>query len=443
MSVTPPKGLGLPGLNDPNSPNCKLMQNMNKRLSTVFALLVGGLALAIVSGCAGGNPYVGEAESNLENQNFGEALAYVDSALAQPNLTPEQRAEIYMLQARVYKTQADSIDDAEQHTMLVQNAVMAQDSAIALSPSVRSEVQNRRQLDYIQEMQSGAQRFRDGQQSQDQSAYRSSAAYFQAARTIFPDSVSAYLNEAYALINAGEQETAIEPMQGYVTRSDSVGTDQYMLLGQLYLTNNRAEDAIPVLEEGGNRYPNNSDIQSLLLNAYNAAGQTEQAIQAYRDQVENSPNNDLYLYNLGSLLLNEDRYDEAMQYLGRAVEADPSNVNAQYNYGAAHVNKAVAINDSIATMEDSLRTNEDELSEAQIQEMESTIQELAEQRQQLFEDAISPLERARQLAGSDSQNRRGICRALFSAYVQTGQQQKAEQVQECAGYSDQQINQQE
>lgn len=443
MNGTPLKAHCLLGLNDPNSPNCKLMQNMNKRLSTVFALLVGGLALAIVSGCAGGNPYVGEAESNLENQNFDEALAYVDSALTQPELTPEQRANIYMLQARVLSTQADSIDDAQQHATLVQRAVTAQDSAIALNPGLRSDVQNRRQLDYVQEMQSGAQYFRDGQQNQDQAAYGNAAAYFQAARTIFPDSASAYLNEAYSLINAGQQEAAIEPMEGYVQRSDSVGTDQYTLLGQLFLTNNRAEDAIPVLEQGGDRYPNNSDIQSLLLNAYNAAGQTEQAIQAYQDQVENNPNNALYLYNLGSLLLNEDRYDEAIEYLQRAVEAEPSNANAQYNYGAAHVNKAVAINDSIATLEDSLRTNEEDLSESQAQEMESTIQDLAEQRQQLFQDAIPPLERARQLAGADSQNRRGICRALFSAYVQTEQQDKAEEVQECAGFSDQQLNQQE
>jgi len=123
-----------------------------------------------------------------------------------------------------------------------------------------------------------------------------------------------------------------------------------------------------------------------------------------------------------------------MTYLERAVEAEPNNANAQYNYGAAHVNKAVAINDRIAIMEDSLRANESEHSGSEIQELESTIQGLAEERQQLFQDAIPPLERARQLAGSDSQNRRGICRALFSAYVQTEQQQKAEEVQECAEF---------
>lgn len=397
--------------------------------------------LAVASGCAGGNPYIGEAESNLEGQNFEGAIAYTDSALAQPDLTPEARAEIFMLRARIYRTQADSSDDAQRHAELVAESVAAQEEAVSLNAGLRSDVQSRRQLQYIQEMQSGAQFFRNAQQSQNQTDYQSAAAYFRAAHTIMPDSASAYLNEAYALINAGDQEGAITPMEDYVQRADSVGADQYTLLGQLYLTNDRAEDAIPVLEAGGDEYPNNSDIQSLLLNAYNAAGQTEQAITAYRDQVESDPDNALYLYNLGSLLLNENRYDEAIEYLQRAVQSDPSNANAQYNFGAAHVNKAVAVNDSIATMEDSLRTNEADLAEAEIQEMESTIQTLAEQRQQLFEDAVAPLERALELTEQGSQNRRGICRALFSAYVQTEQQQKAEGVQECAGYSDQQMNQ--
>lgn len=414
------------------------MQNMTNRLSTVFALLVGGLVLAIASGCAGGNPYLGEAESRLENQDYDQALAYVDSALAQSDLTPEEEADIYMFQAQIYRQQADSTDDMQRHAELVQSSVAAQDEAISLNSSLRSDVQNRRQLQYVQEMQSGAEQFRAGQEGQE-SAYQSAAYYFQAARTIFPDSASAYLNEAYAMINAGDQEGAIEPMEGYVQRSDSVGVDQYTLLGQLYLTNDRAEDAIPVLESGADEYPGNEDIQSLLLNAYNAAGQTEQAIQAYRDQVEQNPDNALYHYNLGSLLLNEEQYDEAMESLGRAVELDPSNANAQYNYGAAHVNKAVAVNDQIAELEDSLRANEQELSQQETQELNTQIEGLVEERQQLFEDAISPLERALEMTDAGASNREGICRALFSAYVQTEQEDAAREVQDCAGLSDQDI----
>lgn len=408
------------------------MQNMNKRLSAFSALLVGGLVLVIASGCAGGNPFIGEAEDNLEAQNYEQALVNVDSALAQ---NPEN-AEAHMLRARILEQQAANMEDAQQHAELVAQAIEAQEEAIAIDPSLRSEVQTRRQLQYVQEMQSGAELFQQAQQEQDTEAYQQAASYFQAAHTIFPDSASAYLNEAYALINAGDQPASIEPLEGYVQRSDSVGADQYMLLSQLYLTNNRADDAIPVLEEAADQYPDNADIQSLLLNAYNAAGETESAIEAYRDQVQREPDNALYRYNLGSLLLNENRYEEAMEHLQRAVEVEPGNTNAQYNLGAAHVNKAVAIDDSIGALEDSLRANQDELSDGQIQEIDAQLQELVEQRRQLFEDAIPPLERARQMTQSGDPNREGICRALFSAYVQTEQEEEAREVEECAGHSD-------
>ena len=121
-----------------------------------------------------------------------------------------------------------------------------------------------------------------------------------------------------------------------------------------------------------------------------------------------------------------------MSYLGRAVQQDPSSANAQYNYGAAHVNKAVAVNDEIATLEDSLRTNEQDLSDAEAQQLNSQVESLAEERTELLQDAISPLEHALELTEPSSPNRQGICRALFSAYVQTGQEEKAHEIQECA-----------
>lgn len=415
------------------------MQNMNKRLSAFSVLLAGGLVLAMVSGCAGGNPFISEAEDNLEQQNYEQALVDVDSALARE---PEN-AEAYMLRARILEQQAADTDDPERHAELVGQAIEAQEEAIAIDPSLRSEVQTRRQLQYVQEMQGGAELFQQAQQEQDTEAFRRAAAHFEAAHTIFPDSASAYLNEAYALINAGDQPGSIAPLEGYVERSDSVGADQYTLLGQLYLTNDRVEEAVPLLEEAADQYPDNDDIQSLLLNAYNAAGETESAIEAYRQQVERDPDNPVYRYNLGSLLLNEDRYEEAMEHLEQAVELEPQNANAQYNYGAAHVNKAVAIDDSIGVLEDSLRTNQDELSQSEVREIEAQIQELVTERRQLFEDAIPPLERARQLASAGDQNREGICRALFSAYVQTEQEEEARAVQDCAGYSEEDMPQQQ
>jgi tetratricopeptide (TPR) repeat protein len=133
-------------------------------------------------------------------------------------------------------------------------------------------------------------------------------------------------------------------------------------------------------------------------------------------------------------LLEAERYDEAIEQLAKAVELDPEYGSAQYNLGAAYVNKAVAVNERVSALDDSLRANRAELSTAEVEEIEANMEALAEQRRELFSQAIPPLEKARAQAEEGDEDMTGICQALFSAYVQTNQQEKAEALAECAGY---------
>lgn len=407
------------------------MQTLNRYVSVLGSVLLGGLLLASINGCAGGNPFVGEAESQLENRNYEQALVSVDSALGR---TP-QNADVYMLKARILEQKASdstAVSGPQEHVELVRQAREAREEALSINPGLRSDVQSRRQLAYIQEMQKGADAFNRGRQSQNQQAFEEAAAYFNAANIIMPDSANAHLNEAYALINMGDQPAAIPPMEQYIETADSVDAQQYTLLGQLYLTNDRAQDAIDLLTDASQQFPQNSDLQSLLLNAYQQTGQTQEAIRLYRSQVEQNPQNALYRYNLGSLLLNTQQYDEAIDQLTQAVDIAPDNSNAQYNLGAAYVNKAVAVNDQIRTIEDSLRSNSDDLSQEQVQQLNEEAEQLAQERRQLFEDAIPALEHAKDLAEqSDEGNVQRICDALYTAYVQTEQMEKARAVENC------------
>jgi tetratricopeptide (TPR) repeat protein len=408
------------------------MQTLNRYVSVLGSVLLGGLLLASINGCAGGNPFVGEAESQLENRNYDQALVSVDSALGR---TP-QNAEVYMLKARILEQKASdstAVSGPEEHVELIKQARDAREEALSINPGLRSDVQSRRQLAYIQEMQKGADAFNRGRQSQDQQAFKEAAAYFNAANIIMPDSSNAHLNEAYALINMGDQPAAIPPMEQYIETADSVDAQQYTLLGQLYLTNDRAENAIDLLTDASQQFPQNSDLQSLLLNAYQQTGQTQEAIRLYRSQVEQNPDNALYRYNLGSLLLNTQQYDEAIEQLTTAVDIAPDNPNAQYNLGAAYVNKAVAVNDEIRSIEDSLRANSEELSQEEVQQLDEEAKQLAEERRQLFEDAIPALEKAKELAEASGEGSvQRICDALYTAYVQTEQMEKARSVENCS-----------
>ena len=174
-----------------------------------------------------------------------------------------------------------------------------------------------------------------------------------------------------------------------------------------------------------------AELQNFRLNALNQTGDTERAMQAYREQIERNPKDATYRYNYGSLLLNSDRYDAAAKQLEQAVELDPKDPKKQYNLGAAYLNKGVALQDSLVSLRDSLMAKERNPTE----EERKLVKKLDDQRLSLFERAIPPLERARQLSGPNGRYRQSACSALLQAYVQTEQTEMAEKVEECAGQS--------
>lgn len=174
-----------------------------------------------------------------------------------------------------------------------------------------------------------------------------------------------------------------------------------------------------------------ADLQNHRLNALDQMGEEEKAMRLYEKQLEKRPNHATYQYNYGSLLLRRDRFDEAAEHLGRAAELDPDDPKKHYNHGAAYLNKGVVIQDSLVALRDTVLAENREPT----QQEEDMIRELDRQRRQLFMQAIPPLERARQLSSQGGQYLKRTCTALFQAYVQTEQEEKAKQVQDCASDS--------
>ena len=404
------------------------------RTSALAALLLGGLVLGTFTGCAPSNPNISAAEDALEQQNYEQALSSIETAIENDSAN----AQAYLTKAQILRQMADSTMSADRYRELYKQAYEAEETAVKFEPGVRSDIQGSRQLAYVQQRQRGGQAFNRARQSNDVKEYRKAAAYFGAANAIAPDSASAHLFEAYARFSAERLKKSGEPnigkvipvLERYVNVAAKPDTNAYSLLGQLYLQNDQAEEAVDLLEQATEQYPEHSSLQSLRLTAYNRAGQTQKAMRAYREQIDQNPENPTYRYNYGSMLLQADRFDDAIEQLQKAIELDAENVQAQYNLGAAYVNRALAANDSIATMEDSLRGQDRQLTEEEKKRMQS----LATKRQQSFKSAIPPLERARQLSQQgEGRFLQDACSALFQAYVQTEQVDKASQVEECAG----------
>jgi tetratricopeptide (TPR) repeat protein len=397
---------------------------VSRRYSFHALLCAVFLAGAVLTGCATGDPNINEAESALEDGNYEAALESVERALE----TNPENAQAYLTRADIYQDQAAEASDPEERVRLYEMVAEAQQQAIEINPELESEIQGQRQFAYIDLMQQGAQKFNEAQEAGEEALFQETASFFTSARLLEPDSSGAYINEAYARLNAGEREEVIPVLeQGIETSPDTVDANLYSILGSLYVQNERYDDAITLLDEATGFYADNRELQELRLNAYTASGDVGEALSAYREQVEANPENPIFRYNYGSLLLNDEQYEEAATQLERATELNPENGDAFFNLGASYVNQAANLDDEISEIEERLREEEREATE----EERGRLETLSSERQALIEQSIPPFEQAYDLLEPSSPNYSTVCRELYRSYVLVERTEDAEELESC------------
>ena len=394
------------------------------RFLTLGALVFGGLALT-GAGCSS-DPNVEGAKLNLRNRDYAAALTNVEAALAKnPN-----NAEALDLKGQILSAQATAATDPAEAGRLAAAAATAYRAAATADPEREPAATAAVGQLYGQLFTRGVQAFNAGQT--DASRYSVAADYFGAAALVAPDSADAYINRAYAYINAERPDEAVPVLQSAIDLNVRV-PEVYLNLAQIHSQAGRTAEVIAVLERAEQALPGNNDITRQLLTAYVAGGQAGRAMERYNAQVAAEPRNALYRFNYGTLLLQANAYDQAIEQLRYATDLDPTNSNAFYNLGAAHINKAVKVNDEIQAAEDALRTERANLTAAQRTEREAAITALVESRTQLFRDAVAPLRQGLELVRVTQGDTTELCRALFQSLAQSNQMQEAQEYRSCAG----------
>lgn len=387
-----------------------------------------GAFLWMAPGCAS-DPNVEGAKLDLRNKDFDRALENIAEALAR---NPDN-AEAHELKGQILMAQSAETPDHAEYMGLIHEMLDAYDSALAADPGLDNSVARSRTMAYADVFRKGIQAFNRAAETPDE--FQTAADYFELASEIMPDSAGPYVNRAFALLNVGMEEDAVAPLEMAIEKGDTQ-SNTFLFLGDIYNRQGNMEKAMEVFSQAAELYPENTDIQSQLLNLYVQTGQADQAMVEYQEAVDQDPNNEVLLYNYGSLLLEAERFDDAIHYLGRAVEASPDYANAYYNLGAAYINKAVNLAEQISGMDDVLREERDNLEDDEIAARESEMDTLAQERHDLFGAAIPYLETAKGLVEADGADPTGICQALYTSYVQTNQMDQVETVTECAGYGD-------
>lgn len=256
-----------------------------------------------------------------------------------------------------------------------------------------------------------------------QAFFDKSIAAFEAAIACQPDSLGTYQNLTFAYFNAGRTDQAIAPLKKIIELNQSA--DSYAMLGEIYynkgiekLNNYKLSDVaadsvaaqeqfnktISLLEEARKVHPNNAEILTILSNAYINANRLEEAMEAFKSGVVNDPENKVYRYNYGVLLLGAEQFAEAIEQFNKAVEIDSEYENAYYNLGVTYVKWG------------------SELREANIEDEEN--KEYLEK----FEASLTPLNKFLELNPSDA----AVWELLGKVYANLGRTEDSKQAFEKA-----------
>ncbi len=368
-------------------------------LAALFAVVLGG-----ADGCSS-DPNVEGARLYIRNNDLPSAATALDRALtANPD-----NATAVALRAEVRRRQADAATDATERQALVDQMTADLQRATTLAPD-DADVRVTRINGWVLAITKGNAALTN--QAVDPGV---SQRLFASAVTLMPDSSQGHFGLGLSHLRA-DDATAAVPHLRRATEIDDSNAATYIYLARALLISEQGAEAIGVLEEASERFPNDADIRATLLNAYAAAGRTDEALTSYERAVAAAPDDALIRYNYGALLLRAERYDDAIVQLERATALAPDNGDAQYNLGAAFQNKAAALTAQANATTDDAAANA-----------------LIAQRDELLNRSLTYLLRARELAGSDADGERAACSALFQVYSQLNRLDDASAVAACAG----------
>ena len=121
--------------------------------------------------------------------------------------------------------------------------------------------------------------------------------------------------------------------------NDNQSADDLVDAGVDALRNQHYQLAIDLFQRAGKLDPKHKDVWFNLGNAYMAIGQPDEAIAAYKKQIENNPY-DAYAYNgLGLAYEQQSHFDEAIQQFRKQLEINPLDQYAHANLGRLFLNQ--------------------------------------------------------------------------------------------------------
>jgi len=240
------------------------------------------------------------------------------------------------------------------------------DKSLAISKKFAKEIDDYKKFQWQDNFNKGVGLFNRGTKVQDPDSskmyFNMSAERFQNSIICEPDTVGAYKNLVYSLINAGKEDEIEAPLKKIIELSHDpqayvdlakVYNNQAIVLMNSYKDSKNVADSleamkmydkeIALLEEGYKLHPDDAVILAQLSNAYVEANKMDVAMETFKEGIKKDPTNEKYRYNYGVLLLGSGQYAEAAEQFKKAIEIKNDYPSAYYNLGVTYLKWGAAL----------------------------------------------------------------------------------------------------
>ncbi len=168
-------------------------------------------------------------------------------------------------------------------------------------------------------------------------------------------------NAGLAAYNAENYDKAID-YYSEAAKYGYNGARTYSLISGAYQMKGDTLGALDALKEGFEKYPENNNILTSMIQIYLDLDKTEEAMKYLNMAIEQDPGNATYYFAQGTLFEKLEQKEKAIESYENAIEADSDFFNALYNLGALYYNEGVQQIEAA----NEIPTNENERYEAEI-----------------------------------------------------------------------------
>jgi len=262
---------------------------LHKLKCTVFFLTIG-----ILAGCGTSDPYVKDAKSNLENQDFQALLESANRAIENP---PDNGLGYYYKGVALGELaqQKPPANRQEGYQKALDAFKQAEETFATLeeAPEEAERIPTLKNVFWRNEHNSAVEIVTNDSLKQAK-GLDTAVAHLKNATTIIPDSVLSWEVLAEVEVMNENIEGGIEALTRAIEMLDKPEPNKYRRLALFHRNQQNPEKAVQILEQGQELYPENIEITQDLTDAYLQAGKVDKGVSTIQALINEDPENPQY-----------------------------------------------------------------------------------------------------------------------------------------------------